>query len=125
MLYLGYSRSVCSGNRFDELDKKIDLKNHQIEWPENGFFIAMEWLQTNDYSYLYESKWKKIANKPMQKTLRKEGFLNSKIIGYGQILGYYELESNNGIWGYTNNDIWRYHKSDTIPMIRCKIKIWD
>jgi hypothetical protein len=37
----------------------VDVSSYQIPVPENGFFVAMEWIYTDDkYSYTYVNKYK-------------------------------------------------------------------
>ena len=104
---------------------KVDLRDYQIELPPNGFFIAMEWLQTNNEAFIYHSKYKKVVNKRGKERLRKEGHFKSKLIGFGQVLGFYEVEKKNASWTKFINRDWTKHLLNGVPMIRCEIKIWD
>lgn len=104
---------------------KVDLRNHQIELPENGFFIVMEWLQTNNTAFTYKSKYKKIASKSGKEKLKKEDYLKSKLIGFGQVLGYYELDKKRTIWYKSIIQEWNKHQSSSVPMVRSEIKIWE
>lgn len=102
---------------------KVDLKKYQIDYPSNGFFIAMEWLQSNNRAFIYETKWKKKSSKTGKKKLKKEGHLNSKLIGFGQILGNYEQP--NQTWTKVLNRAWEKWDGDSSFMIRSEIKVWE
>ena len=102
---------------------KVDLKKYQVEYPSKGFFIAMEWLQSNDRTFIYNTKWKKTATQVGRKQLKKEGFLNKKRKGFGQILGSYEQPQE--MWSKVLNREWEKHEAYSSFMIRCEIKVWE
>ncbi len=104
---------------------KIDLRNNQIEFPENGFFIAMEWLQTNNKAFAYKSKYRKVYSKSGKEKLKREGHFKSDLIGFGQVLGNYEMDEKKESWHKSIIEEWSNHKSLSIPMIRSEIKIWE
>ena len=85
----------------------------------------MEWLQTNNEAFIYNSKHKKVVNKRGKERLRKEGHLKSDLIGFGQILGSYEVEKKKASWTKFINQDWTKHLINGVPMIRCELKIWD
>jgi len=102
---------------------KVDLKDYQVEYPPNGFFIAMEWLQTNNRNFVRKVKFKKITRRTGRKSLKKEGNLTIKRPVFGQILGSYEQPSE--VWSKSLFSEWENYKSDSRYMIRCAIKVWN
>ena len=104
---------------------QIELSNYQIEFPEDGFFITMEWLQTNNKAFTYKSKRKKFLSKSEKEKLIKESYLKLDFMGFGQALGYYEMDEKRASWHKSIIQEWSDHKSSSVPMIRCEIKIWE
>lgn len=104
---------------------KVDLRDYQIELPQNGFFIAMEWLQTNNEAFVYNSKYKNFVGNRGKERLKQEGHMKSKFIGFGQVLGSYEIEKKKASWTKLISRDWTESLSNGAPMIRCELKIWD
>ena len=107
---------------------EVNLADRQIEFPANGFLVSMEWLQTQNESYWYETSYKKIMkNNPVYGDWKEKNQNRHDFWGYGQIVGLYNRGMENSrCW---RSDIQRewysfINRSGEL-MIKSKIKIWE
>ena len=77
----------------------VDLSTYDIPLPEEGFFVAMEGVFPNDYSF-YDGD----SEFETGKKKKKQGFQTSKL-HYGQRLGYKKKKKNN-TWHYALSQKW-------------------
>lgn len=91
-------------------ETEIDISNLNIEFPEKGFFIAIEWLiiDSNKYEYIYttensKEKKKGISYEPSIGTLPNENNENSWTFNQGKWRKFLNHEGSKGI--YKDKDI--------------------
>ncbi|MEI7585481.1 carboxypeptidase-like regulatory domain-containing protein [Runella sp.] len=90
----------------------VDISKYNISIPENGFFVAMEWINSNNPKYGYDVIW------PNKKVITYYGQNIGKTLEFNEYLG--RIRNNGGQW--------RIDNKDTIfknPMIRVQIQIYE
>jgi hypothetical protein len=94
----------------------IDLTNYNIQFPIEGMFVMMEWINSGD-KYFYEKEMpKKNENGETVKVVRKF---------YGQVIGSVLSQPEMITWGLTLGNDWipfkPYYKGYINAMIRTEI----
>lgn len=86
-----YDQNIIGIAKKGKKTTEIDISNLNIEFPENGFFIAIEWLiiENNKYEYKYtlegsRKKLKRISYEPAIGTVPAETDENSWIYNQGK-----------------------------------------
>lgn len=90
---------------------QIDVSMHNIPFPKNGAFVAMEWLH-NEKKYQYITKGQYLGKK-------------YKIDSYGQQLGRYSKEPNYESWSYYLGYGWQKEVPSYKPLIKSEIVVYE
>jgi len=90
---------------------QIDVSSYNIPFPENGAYIAMEWLH-NEKKYRYKRKFKHRNKK-------------TKIGSYGQGLGAYSTNTNYECWFYYLGHGWKKDLLTHKPLIKAEVAIYE
>ena len=107
---------------------EVNVSDRQIEFPPNGFLVSMEWLQTKDESFWYETSYKNIMkNNPVYEEWKQKNHNRNTFWGYGQVVGLYnESSNNNQCWrSDIKTDWYSFQNKSGELMIKSKIKIWE
>ncbi len=96
----------------------VDILDYYIRFPEDGMFVAMEWVYTNDkYYYTHEIT---VYGKDGSKKVIMNSF-------YGLSLGNISKQKNIGVWSTRLGDKWikwdQYYKGYINVMINAEIEV--
>ena len=96
----------------------VDISDYYIRFPQDGMFVAMEWVYTNDkYYYTHEIT---VYGKDGSKKVIMNSF-------YGLSLGNISKQKNIGVWSTRLGDKWikwdQYYKGYINVMINAEIEV--
>jgi hypothetical protein len=95
---------------------EVDLSQYQIQIPENGFFIAMEWLYRAEKKYNQKVNITKKNDKGERKKIRTE-------IWFGQSLGGIIQEGRQHHTWSVKNGQWSQHQKTTHASIKATLRV--
>lgn len=89
----------------------VDVSQYNIPFPEDGFFLAMEWLLVPDKKYYFKVRWSngKVTNEFGQGA----GTTREFAAGYGKI------RNNGGKW-----EEFKY-RNNPRPMFRAQVRVYE
>jgi hypothetical protein len=95
-----YDQSITGIARKGKRPTRIDVADMNIRIPEEGLFVAIEWLIIDSNLYEYEG-----TGKPIDKSIRGKAKNKSNVYSYEPAVGVVASVTNNNSWMYTKG-IW-------------------